>query len=138
MKKLEDILLIDDNEADNEYHETLIKKAEIASAVKSISDSAEAFMYLEDCLKKGKNPELIFLDILMPHLDGFEMVDKYKEALLHENYPLKNIKVFILSGGYDPEMEFYLNSGNYHDLIIGYRQKPLTVEMLHEIVNKYF
>ena len=139
MKTLNYILLIDDNQADNDYHVVVIKQSGMAKHVISFTDSRAALQYLKESLETlAPVPDLIFLDILMPRIDGFELLDEFKSMLRANPSTDREIKVFILSGGYDPVMEIYLNSPNYDDIVTGYRLKPLTKEILKEIVENHF
>ena len=132
-------MLIDDNQADNEFHEIVIAKSKIAKHVKSFSDERDALQYLKNCLETSAPvPDLIFLDILMPRKDGFQWLAEFKTVLADYPDPSRKIKVIILSGNYDPVMEIYLNSPNYDEVMMGYRSKPLSQNMLTEIVEKYF
>ena len=139
MKTLNHIMLIDDNKADNEFHEIVLEQGKFTNQVTTFSDAREALQYLKQCIETFTPvPDLIFLDILMPRTDGFELLAELKTALTVCPDSNKKIKICFLSGNYDPVMEIYLNSPNYDDLVLGYRVKPLTQQMLLEIVEKYF
>lgn len=141
MNSLDLILLIDDNEADNEYHQLVIRRAEITKRLKSIDDSRTALEYFRHCFSDEDNascplPDLVFLDINMPALNGFELLDEMRK--LPDPYnKLNRMRIFMLTGSlnkddYDKAMYYY------HDLIRGFRIKPLTDSIFLVIVQDYF
>lgn len=65
-------ILIDDNEADNVFHEIMIRRAGFTGDLLIFEDAEEALVFLQkDPLSA---PTCIFLDINMPLMDGFEFV----------------------------------------------------------------
>ena len=72
-------------------------------------DSAEAFRYLDE----GKKPDIIFLDILLPGMNGYEILEKLKS-----DPETKDIPVIILSNfGQKSEVEKGLELGAARFLI---------------------
>jgi len=66
-------------------------------------DSGEAFKYLDD----GEKPEIIFLDILLPGMNGYEILERLKSE-----EATKNVPVIILSNfGQKSEIEKGLKLG---------------------------
>jgi len=64
-------ILIDDSEADNVYHEIMIRRAGFTGDVRIFDNGADALDFLrQDALAL---PTCIFLDINMPMMDGFEV-----------------------------------------------------------------
>ncbi len=83
-----------------------------------------------DFLKSAKSdelPEVIFLDIIMPGMDGFQFLDEFEK--LDENIR-KRCKVVMLSSS-DSFKD--LNRANKNKLVRKFLNKPLTIEMLSAI-----
>ncbi|MES2138283.1 MAG: response regulator [Bacteroidota bacterium] len=137
MKKINCILLIDDNPADNEYHKIIIAEANVCNHVQVAIDGPKALDYI---LKSGEvnqseafpNPDLIYLDINMPRMNGFEFLEKYHE--LDERLKAK-VVIIMLTTSLNPDDK--IRAMNYKELK-EFSNKPLTVKILHETIEKYF
>ena len=141
MNSLDLILLIDDNEADNEYHELVIQRADITKRLKSVEDSRAALKYFRNCFNDDDNkefplPDLVFLDINMPALNGFELLDELRK-LSDPHNKLNRMRIFMLTGSLNPD-DYNRAMTQYHDLIKGFRIKPLTETIFLAIVQEYF
>lgn len=129
-KKLRCIMLIDDNKADNHYHRIIIEDMFIAHQTEVALDGVEALKYLDSenhCL-----PELIFLDINMPKMNGWEFLEAYREISTRKSF---QSVIVILTTSQNPEDE--KKSKSYPEVAC-YRTKPLSEEMLNEILEKFF
>jgi len=69
MEKLNCVLLIDDNPADNRYHQIIIEEMNITNSICSVENGFEALDFLNN--ENNVLPELIFLDINMPKMNGW-------------------------------------------------------------------
>src|SRR5687768_7642245 len=74
-KKLNCIMLVDDNHDDNFFHERAIKKNNLESIVITKNSGKEALEYLKS--KTDPHSDLIFLDINMPGMNGWEFLKEY-------------------------------------------------------------
>jgi CheY-like chemotaxis protein len=131
--KLNCVLLIDDDEPTNFLNKMIIEETGRVHEVKVVQSARDALEYLV-----GKNapkqptPELIFLDINMPAMDGWEFLERY--ALLSPEQKA-SIIVVMLTTSFNPEDEERARRINY---ISGYKNKPLTSEVMSELIDEYF
>ena len=82
MKKLECILLVDDNVNDNFVHFMTIKETDTTKQIKTARDGKKALEYLDKVKVSPEEypfPDLIFLDLAMPGMNGYEFLDKIKD-----------------------------------------------------------
>jgi CheY-like chemotaxis protein len=76
------------------------------------------------------HPQLIFLDLNMPVMGGWEFLDIFNT----DNYSeFKNIKVVVLSSTIDPED---LQKAKSYPMVIDFLSKPITTLMLEYLKSK--
>ncbi len=125
MSQIERFVLIDDNEADNVFHEIMIRKAGFTGEVRVFMSGAEALAFLrEDDLSR---PTCIFLDINMPLMSGFEMAEE--AAPLIAGKP-SLVLVMLTSSGSPADFE----RARSMPVIQGFVTKPLTKAMVAELL----
>jgi len=123
--KYESVMVIDDNRIDLYIASRMITKNNFGKKVMQYSSAIEALKYLqENQANIPQLPEVIFLDIYMPGMSGFEFMKEYDKL----STPLKKIcKVFIISSSLD---ERDITSANNDENIVAMKQKPITKEFL--------
>lgn len=133
-QKLNCILLIDDDEPTNFLNRMVIEEVDCASRVEIMQSARDALKYLTNTTPEGDypRPDLVFLDINMPAMDGWEFIEKYNQ--LPEEQKAKII-VVMLTTSFNPEDELKARriSG-----VSGFKNKPLTPEILMQILQKHF
>lgn len=137
MKKVNCILLIDDNRADNEFHKINIRKAGVSDNVKIANGGEKALDYLDACAKndhsvESPKPNIIYLDINMPGMDGFEFLQEY--AKLDERLK-SQVVIIMLTTSLNPDDQKRAMAFNE---VTEFQNKPLTVEVIQATVEKYF
>jgi len=128
MKKYNLVLLIDDNEIDNFVAKKVIEKSGFAEKVITVQSAKNALDYLNtENSSKDLLPDIIFLDIGMPEMDGFEFLEEYEKL---NKIVVNNCKVLVLSSSLD--IDDY-NRANRNKLVRKFINKPLSKKSLMEI-----
>ncbi len=129
MEKLNTVLIVDDDFINNFLTERIIKKMDIANNIKVLMNGHEGMTYLkETCLYDTKQcPELIFLDINMPVMDGFDFIEAF------EHLPLahKSKIVILTTSRHNSDIEKISALGDFEMV-----NKPLTQEKLLDCLAK--
>jgi CheY-like chemotaxis protein len=133
MIKIACTLLIDDDLINNFINERLIKNTGISREVKSVSNGKLALKYIEEyrLLHQDCCPELIFLDINMPVMDGFEFLDAFRK-LIFANH--SRVKIVVLSTS---SHQRDLNNAMAHGIEL-FINKPLTREKIENFYYEHF
>lgn len=137
MKKINCILLIDDNIDDNEYHEIIIRKTDVCNEIRTAENGIKALEYIMNSAKPGNEkdfprPNLIFLDINMPKMNGFEFLEAYHK--LDDKFKAE-VVICMLTTSLNPDDR---KKAVEVDELKEFQNKPLTVEAVNHIMEKYF
>lgn len=133
------ILIIDDDEMDRYLLKRMISKADIASEVFEQANGKNAISFLSDIdtnrvlYQDDFPPLLIFLDINMPIMNGFEFLEEF--SALRQQIPEHISSVFIMftSSERDEDKE----KSDAYEFVKGYVSKDkFSEEQLVEIVNR--
>lgn len=132
-KKLKNVLLIDDSESDNFYHARKIRKMGITDNIHICYSGQEALDYLKSELE-GVHPQptLIFLDINMPGMNGWEFLEEYEKLEVAQQ---GEIVLTMLSNSIDVRDQ---DRAGIYKTVRGYYSKPLSEEYLTSILEQHF
>jgi len=102
----------------------------LAGSVEVCTNGLDALEYLKSLIRaSGKLPDVIFIDINMPVMDGWEFLEEYKTLQENINTP---IKIYILSSSVDKND--IMRSKEYNS-VIDYVIKPVYKEKFSEILQ---
>lgn len=133
METFQKVMMIDDNEIDNLIHSRLVTELRFGRQVEAFSNGKSAILHLRELLRGHKQnlPDIIFVDLHMPIMDGWAFIQEYEKLSIHL---YKDIPVYILTCAiYNKEVS-KLKSEHIQ---IGFLPKPLTIEALEEISGKH-
>ena len=132
-KALDCIMLIDDDKSDNFFHEREINKANLSVVVITLESAFETLDYLKSMKEKKKiQPALIFLDINMPKMDGWEFLMEFSQL---DKTIQSEVMIMILTTSDNITDKFRAKAWNF---VSGYLTKPLTKEIIEDINQTYF
>lgn len=126
MKTLERVLLIDDDPNTNFYNKILLSQEKSIGEILVFEMAQDALEYLQ----KGDNPvDLIFLDVNMPMMDGWQFLEHYQQ--LEEKRKAKVIVVMLTSSASLQDKE----KAEAFGLKDQFFNKPLTPQLIQEILS---
>jgi CheY-like chemotaxis protein len=134
MKSIEQIIFIDDDEINNLISERIVNKT-IVSNLKLSS-----FVYAEEGLKYIKSEALkieenklilIFLDINMPFLNGWQVLEQIEQMgeIVHNK-----LLIYMLSSSIDPNDK---RKASENKLVSEFIEKPLSNNIILQVMKNY-
>ncbi|MEJ0033170.1 MAG: response regulator [Bacteroidota bacterium] len=127
-KTIDLVMLVDDNETDNFISKRIIEITKFAKRVEVKNSGKSALDYLKENQSSAEDlPNIIFLDINMPIVDGFVFLYEFEKF---NDVVRSKCKVIILSSS-DNKRDIDKIVNNNH--VIKFITKPLTEVALDEI-----
>lgn len=132
-KKLDNVLLVDDDEGTNFLNERVIRLSGYVNTVAIAHNGIEALEYLKLKINdKNPQPEFILLDINMPAMNGWEFMEAYSQL---DEAKKGQIIIVMLSTSLNPDDE---KRAREIKEINDFRSKPLTMKMFTDLVEEFF
>ncbi|UZD22815.1 response regulator [Algoriphagus halophytocola] len=122
MTHFDTIFLVDDDPINNLINKRLISKVGVSEDIVEFLEAEEALIALSE--QAAEKSILIFLDINMPVLNGWEFLDKYGIQ-----FPQRKDKIVILSSSIDFNDR---EKAKTYDTVSGFLEKPLTIDKIKD------
>jgi CheY-like chemotaxis protein len=125
------ILCVDDDPITLMLCKMVISKSSFATEIITAQNGEEALNYFDDLKLNNlgaeikKYPSLVFLDLNMPVMDGWEFLDHFSK----EEYTsaFKNTKIIVLSSTIDPND---IEKSKTYSMVLDFLSKPITKEIV--------
>jgi CheY-like chemotaxis protein len=123
------ILIIDDDEINNFIAGKLIRKVQENTVVNNCLNGLEGINYIKSKIDTNDFPDIIFLDINMPVMNGWEFLDLYSELISEIK---KEVTINMLSSSvYNEDIE----KAKIYPAVSRFISKPLTIEKIQSLFD---
>ncbi|WP_224994271.1 response regulator [Cesiribacter sp. SM1] len=135
MKKIKNILFIDDDDITCFINRSIIEELQISEGITCLDDEQQALNYLkEKCGDKGAGvdacPAIIFLDLNMPFFNAFEILEQLEEEPAVDR---ENLFIVLLTSSLHTRDREKAKSYN----VQGYLNKPLNPDKVIDVVKRF-
>jgi len=127
--KYRNVMLLDDSDLDNFINEKIIEASHFAEKVYTTTSARSALEFISNLIIMGEDfsgafPEVIFIDINMPMMDGFQFVELFEKKTA--GYKKKPKLVILTSSVYHEDIQ---RARDISESLL-FLNKPLSMEML--------
>ncbi|MBC7743889.1 MAG: response regulator [Flavobacterium sp.] len=119
------VLIVDDDDIIVFLHTLIVKDSGLCSLPLPFKNGQTAYNFILE--QDNKNQYLIFLDLNMPVMDGWQFLDLIENSSLH-------ISVIIVSASIDPED---LKKARGYSKVTQFVEKPLNLKVCGELLIGY-
>lgn len=119
-------MLIDDSEIDNYVAQRILAHSGFCKNILVYTSAKAAIEHFSNVSNNGVKdflPEIIFVDLNMPIVDGFQFLDLLQKT----DFPKDHLKVIVLTASLNPADQ---EKAMKYKQVIGFLSKPLTEETL--------
>ena len=125
-------IFVDDDEFSNWIYSIVVKEVAGEADIKTFTVPGEALEFIQTRYERMEGPTILFLDINMPGINGWEFLVHYAEF---SEAVKSQIDIYMLSSSVS-EHDRNMAEGNIN--VKGFISKPLTIEMVRSIIENRF
>ena len=133
MEKINQVLVVDDDPIHNTVFKKLSEWSDFAEEILSFISAVDCLDYLKTIIDTNATPPaIIFLDIKMPIVNGWEFLERLEKMSEHRHF--SQIAIYMLTSSSE---QSDINKAKKYNLVTDYIVKPITMEKIHEIRLSY-
>lgn len=121
------VLLVDDDDFTNEMFARMLKSRGSVE-VEIRTSGREALLYLEKCKLQNSFPDVIFVDLSMPGMDGFTFIEKCEKRFPNVTH---EVNIYILTNSI---LKKDKDKASRFKSVRDFYNKPVTSKIIHEIL----
>jgi FixJ family two-component response regulator len=125
------LYLLDDNETTNFYNTDVIKDTILDCEVECFTSARLFIDHFKSLQNKENRKILLLLDINMPDMQGFEVIEELEEKI--DN--LDCLDIIMVSSS---DLKIDKEKATKYPNIMGFIEKPLTIKKLDNAINGVF
>lgn len=123
------ILLVDDDEATLYLHRFFLQRHPAAIEISSEMDGLAALNTVKALLHTNNLPDALLLDLNMPKLSGWELLDALSEL---NDARIEQMRIVLISTSANPDDHVRAQK---HPLVSGFIAKPLKKEEVKMLID---
>lgn len=128
--EIKNVIVIDDDPINNHICHKYIQIVFPSSVVDTFTDPQKGLDYIySKCDSSSQNDFILFLDINMPVLSGWDVLDRIMNLSEEKK---KQLKIYILSSSVAAED---MQKANDNALVLGFIEKPLSILQLQTMFS---
>jgi len=127
--QIESAIIIDDNRSDLLYNKMVLKKSGMVNHIATFVSGKSAMAYMKKLIPEKISTNegaqyVIFLDLYMPRMDGFEFLEQFNKL---PKEITKHFKIYLITNSTNPSD---LQKASKIPYIFGFVRKPITPNLL--------
>lgn len=125
------LMIVDDDELVFFLTSRMIAALHLPTEVISCTDGLEAITYFKNNVNNADElPDVVFLDLSMPIMDGWEFLDEY--SVLRSGIAKQN-NLYVLSSSVSPHD---VERSKQYSFVVDFCVKPLSKDLIHKILTE--
>ena len=133
MSKYHSVMLIDDNEIDNLINQKMVEAAGLSKYIYTHTGAKSAIEFLKNIeqleteIVESVLPDVIFLDIDMPLMDGFQFLEEFNKL---KSSTKDKCRIVMLTSSINPQD---VSKSKKYEAVKKYLNKPLSQDSLKDL-----